>query len=103
MTLRTQSSFAVHTQDREHALSAMRNVLAYLRPLHPEVSLRCFIDEQGDVVRLHLYQDADIDAHLAAVRETTAEDDAFLNLSADVSSLIVEAESQPYPSLELDG
>ncbi len=103
MTLRTQSSFSVRAQDREVVLSTMRDVLAYLRRHHPDVSSRCFIDEQGDVVRFHLYQDAETDAHLAALQETTAQDPAFLALGGAVSSLILEAESQPYPSLELDG
>ncbi len=102
MTLRTGASFTFRAQDREQALSAMRGMLAYLRPLHPNVSFRGFIDEQGDFVRLHLYQDADSDVHLAAVRKTTAEDDAFQSFDMAVTSLIIEAESQPYPYRELD-
>ena len=50
-----RSSFAVGEQDREQALATTRGVLRYLRSLHPDVSLRCFTDEQGGLVRVHLY------------------------------------------------
>ena len=81
----------------------MRGVLSSLRSLHPDVSLRCFTDEQGGLVRVHLYQDAVSEADRAAARKRTASDPRFLDLGGAVASLIVEAESQPYPFRELDG
>ena len=85
-----RSSFAVGEQDREQALATTRGVLRYLRSLHPDVILRCFTDEQGGLVRVHLYQDAVSEADRAAVRERTASDPRFLDLGGAVASLIVE-------------
>lgn len=101
MTYRHRASFVVAAEHRTLVFDNCQRVSAYLQQRHPDVSVRYFADEIGDRLRLHLYTEAeDLDA-LARARGTAATDPRFLELGAAVASLVLEAESEPYPSVEI--
>ena len=102
MAYRTRAATTFAAADRERALRTMREVLAYLRGQHPEVELRCFVEDYGGRVELVLYQDAASVEALLQVRETTGNDPAFLAIAAAIANAIVAASSQSYPTEEFE-
>jgi hypothetical protein len=99
---RTCGSTGFKLEDADLARGTFLAVLAYLRRRHPDVSFRCFGEEDGRLAWFYLFQDAaDADA-LMRVRQTTAADPAFLELGASIADHIVEASSQPHPYFDLE-
>ena len=102
MTYRIGSSFAVKLGDADRARNGALEVIAYLRRHHPDVSFRCFGENDARLARFHLFQDAADEAALMRVRQTTAADSAYLRLSTVISDLIVETLGQPSPYVDIE-
>ena len=103
MTYRVGGSTAFKLEDADRARGTFLEVLAYLRRRHPDVSFRCFREEDARLAWFHLFQDAAEEDALMRVRQTTAADPAFLELGAAIADRIVEASSQPYPYRDIEG
>ena len=71
VTYRVGGSTGFKLEDADRARSAFLEVLAYLRRRHPDVSFRCFGEEDARLAWFHLFQDAAEEDALMRVRQPT--------------------------------
>ncbi len=102
MTHRVRASTGFKLEDADRARGIFLEILAYLRRRHPDVSFRCFGEDDARLAWFHLFQDAADEDALMRVRQTTAADPAFLEWGEAIADRIVEASSQPHPYRDLE-